>query len=144
MADARRPGRTRAEAARIVSGDEGSNLEHRMMLMSLVDTGSLKGVVDVKDAMDFRRGVKEEEFKEGEMIQGGLFAQLATTEDFEALRNERKIDVEEPALPDCLASDSRVPNTFEEAVRCENSDVWRNAIDQEFRGFTESGTFAEV
>ncbi|CAB1097932.1 unnamed protein product [Ectocarpus sp. CCAP 1310/34] len=74
-----------------------------------------------------------------------MFATMfATREDVDAaLRAERPPD-KMPDLPHRLASDLRVPKTFKETMRSQHSELWDDAIDQEFFGLLDAGTFSPV
>ena len=51
---------------------------------------------------------------------GNLFTMLATKDDFEAVKHESSVEVEPPMLPECLASDLRVPKTIDQAMKSLN------------------------
>ena len=74
----------------------------------------------------------------------GLAVRMVRAEEIDAaIRDGRPPDAR-PEMPQCLASDLRVPKTFREANLDEYSGLWCDAMQREFYGILNSGVLAPI
>ena len=65
---------------------------------------------------------------------------LASRDDIDMTLREMNPPEVAPDLPQCYASDLRVPKTYREAVSSEHGNLWIDSVSREFRGLMEAGT----
>ncbi|CAB1107700.1 unnamed protein product [Ectocarpus sp. CCAP 1310/34] len=172
--DTRVHGRTRGDGVRFMDEQQkppsppggGTALHHRLELLDMMDKDTLISSLATREAVDQGRrdlppppqpdpspggrGSGGAVGAGGPVDSGGggrpqMFATMfATREDVDAaLRAERPPD-KMPDLPHCMASDLREPKTFNEAMRSLHSELWGDAVDREFYGLLDAGTFHAI
>ncbi|CAB1101212.1 unnamed protein product [Ectocarpus sp. CCAP 1310/34] len=170
--ETRVPGRLRGRRVRFQDGGaerstspggSGDALAHRFGLVSLQDKATLLSTLTTRSIVDGGRkeipssaggrdGAEPGGRERGGTKTGGLREEvpfacatlLASREDID--RAMRDLDPPEvaPDLPQCYASDLRVPKTYREAVSSQHADLWIHSVEKEFRGLMEAGTFEEA
>ena len=71
-------------------------------------------------------------------------AMLATREDIDAALDDQRPPYKPPDLPQCYASDLKVPGSHREAMRSEYAHLWVDSTGREFYGLLDAGTFEPV
>lgn len=71
----------------------------------------------------------------------GAFALLAADEQITRSLSGPAIDIDDPELPDALASELPTPTTYAEAISGSHGRLWDQAMRKEFSGLSGSNTF---
>ena len=74
----------------------------------------------------------------------GLLAHLATREDIDSALRDTETPHIRPDMPLCHARDLRVPKSYAEMKRGENSVQFLDAVKGEIHGLIEAGAFEAV
>ena len=69
----------------------------------------------------------------------GLAVRLARTEEIESALDDEQPPEERPEIPQCFATDFRVPKTYRDAMRSDYAHLWQDAVQREFFGILKSG-----
>ena len=80
----------------------------------------------------------------GRRVSFGLLAHLATREDIDSALRDTEPPHIRPDMPLCHARDLRVPKTYAEMERGENSVQFLDAVKREVNGPIEAGAFEVV
>ena len=84
------------------------------------------------------------ETEKGGGIPCAFAAMLATRGDIDAALDDERPPHKPPDLPQCYASDLRVPRSYQEATRSEHANLWKDATGREFYGLLDAGTFEPI
>ena len=71
----------------------------------------------------------------------GLLSLVAALEGIGHILFHQAPPLENPPLPTRPASELSTPNSYAEACADETSTIWRQAMDKEYRGLADAGTF---
>ena len=77
----------------------------------------------------------------GEAAGHGLLSLMAAQEGIGHIRFHQAPPHDNPPLPTRPASELSTPDSYAEACADEYSIVWRQAMDKEYRGLADAGTF---
>jgi len=80
----------------------------------------------------------------GRRVSFGLLAHLATREDIDSALRDTEPPHIRPDMPLCHARDLRVPKSYAEMKRGENSVQFLDAVKREVHGLIEAGAFEVV
>ncbi|CAB1115173.1 unnamed protein product [Ectocarpus sp. CCAP 1310/34] len=170
--ETRVPGRLRGRRVRFQDGGaerstspggSGDALAHRFGLVSLQDKATLLSTLTTRSIVDGGRkeipssaggrdgaepggrergGTKKEGLREE--VPFACATLLASREDIDRAMMDLDPPEVAPDLPQCYASDLRVPKTYRETVSSQHADLWIHSVEKQFRGLMEAGTFEEV
>ena len=74
----------------------------------------------------------------------GLLSLMAAREGIGHILFHQAPQLENPPLPTRLVSKLSTPNSYAEACADEYSTIWRQAMDKEYRGLADAGTFGST
>ncbi|CAB1112502.1 unnamed protein product [Ectocarpus sp. CCAP 1310/34] len=164
--ETRVPGRLRGRRVRFQDGGaerstspggSGDALAHRFGLVSLQDKATLLSTLTTRSIVDGGRkeipssaggrdgaepggrergGTKKEGLREE--VPFACATLLASREDIDRAMMDLDPPEVAPDLPQCYASDLRVPKTYREAVSSQHADLWIHSVEKEFRGLMEA------
>ena len=96
---------------------------------------------DPEDGDIQRDGTREESARHREATGNGLLSLMASREGIGHIRFHQAPPHENLPLPERQASELSTPNLYAEACADEYSAIWRQAMDKEYRGLAEAGTY---
>ena len=88
-----------------------------------------------------RGRTKRETAQHGEAVRHGLLSLKASREGIDHRLFHQAPPRENPPLPERPASELSTPNLYAAACVDEYSAIWRRAVDKEYRGLADAGTF---
>ena len=122
----------------------------------MTDKTALLSMFDTREAVDASRRKKSTSvegrgqlsYSVGTGGPGGMpctFAtRLVTREDIDNTLKDQLPPYKPPDLPQCYASDLKVPRSHKEAMRSEYAHLWEDSSGREFYGLLDAGTFGPV
>lgn len=123
-----------------------------------MDKPALISMLSTRDKVEKARIMKEEleriqkeEEEKGNTREGGrqripcsLATMFARKEDIDDATHEDRPPDERPTMPSCYASDIEIPKTYRGVRESKYGDLWADAVQREFYGLFDAGTFEPV
>ena len=110
--------------------------------MSMLDQTPLLSAMSIQNTINDYHGQTPPPGDGGGVgIPYSFAAMLARREDIDNAMNDQRPPDKQHDLPQCYASDLKVPRSYKEAVRSEYSHPW---TDARATGLIDAGTFEEV